>query len=377
MKRCLLSALLLVASMAATHVTPLAHVDVFTSGKEGYKYFRIPAITTAADGTLLAFAEGRKYFGDDPGEVAENELHLVCKRSTDGGRTWSNLIVIENPGQFCSAANPAAVLDRDTGRVWVVYMRCKPGRSTEKARAGTDDEQVLARYSENNGQSWSAPVDLTEVSRDMTDSTWKISVAGPGGMIQDRHGRLVAAMWRYQWGVFALFSEDHGRTWQRGQLAPETGKSNENQLVELADGRLMMEYRCEDINQRYTLISDDGGRTWSQPRPGQKVTPVACAVHRYSLKSAGADANRLLWTGPKGPDRHNLVLRISYDEGQTFATELELARGVAAYSDITILNDGSAGVLWERGDGERGYRYLTFTRVTKEFLLRPANGEMK
>ena len=34
----------------------LSHIDVFVSGTHGYHSFRIPAIESAADGSLLAFA---------------------------------------------------------------------------------------------------------------------------------------------------------------------------------------------------------------------------------------------------------------------------------------------------------------------------------
>ncbi len=94
------------------------------------------------------------------------------------------------------------------------------------------------------------------------------------------------------------------------------------------------------------------------------VTAVASAIERYTLKAAGDDRDRILWTGPNGPGRKALVARISYDEGQTFINERVITDGPAAYSDLTILKDKLVGVLWERGD----YKFITFTRLTREFL---------
>jgi len=58
-------------------------IDVFTAGAEGYHTYRIPALITAKDGTLLAICEGRKTGRGDHGDV-----DLVQMRSTDGGKTW-------------------------------------------------------------------------------------------------------------------------------------------------------------------------------------------------------------------------------------------------------------------------------------------------
>jgi sialidase-1 len=274
--------------------------------------------------------------------------------------------VIEDPGELWSAANPATVVDRSNGRVWLLYLRCKPGRNTNTARPGTDDSQVLARTSDDGGRTWSGPIDLTGVSRDFADPKWRVSVVGPGGMIQDRTGRLLAAMWRFEpFGNFALISEDHGGTWHRGAFVP--GSGDECQLVELADGRLLMDIRQGRGPHRFLATSGDEGRTWSTRRPGQAVTPVACAIERYTSKAAGDDRDRILWTGPKGPGRRDLVVRVSYDEGATFPVERPIAAGHAAYSDLSILRDRGVGVLWERGR-DRAYQAITFTRLTREFL---------
>jgi sialidase-1 len=341
--------------------------DVFTSGQDGYHTYRIPAIETAPDGSLLAFAEARKYNGADPG-MEENDIDLVMKRSSDGGMTWSPMRTIEDPGERWSAANPATVVDKNNGRIWLFYLRSKPGRSSETARPGTEDMQTLARTSNDNGVTWSDPIDLTHVARDMSDPNWRVSVVGPGGPIQDASGRLIAPVWRRgPPGVFAIFSVDHGRTWQRGQLVPGGRGGNENQLVELSNGRILMDFRQDSGPQRWMAVSSDGGNTWSGPRGAVTVSPVACAVERYTLRSSGSDHDCILWTGPEGPGRLKLVIRVSRDDGQTFPVERPISEGYAAYSDLTVTKDKSVGILWERGV-RQGYQFITLTHVTRMFL---------
>ncbi len=342
----------------------LRHVDVYTSGTDGYRGYRIPAIETAPDGTLLAFAEARKYNLSDPGGKGQ-EIDLVLKRSTDGGATWSPMEVIEHSGDYWSSSNPATVVDRRHGRVWVFYLRCKPGRSTNAARPGTDDVANLARYSDDNGMTWSDSIDQTSVARDMADKQWRISVPGPGGSIQTRSGRLLVPMWKFApWRDFAIYSDDYGKTWRRGATVPGKQGGDEDQLMELANGDILLDMRQQSGPHRWMATSSDGGQNWSEPHPGMALTRVCCAIERLTLESAGDDHNRIIWTGPKGPGRANLVARISYDEGRTFSNERPIANQPAAYSDLAILKDKSVGVLWERGN----YRFITFTRLTLSYL---------
>ena len=342
----------------------LTHVDVFSAGQDGYFGYRIPTLAAAPDGTLLALAEARKHSLADPGGDGQ-DIDLVLKRSTDGGATWLPMQVLEDPGEYWSAANPATVVDRDTGKLWLIYLRAKPGCDTHRARPGTDDIQVLARSSADNGRTWSDPADLTAITRDLADPQWRTSVPGPGGAIQDHRGRLVVPFWRYApWGVFVAFSADHGRTWQRGGIVPEV-EGDECQLVELPDHRLLLDIRQQKGPHRWRVISDDGGLTWSAPQPGETVTPVCCAIERCPAYAAEYDL--LVWTGPRGPHRNNLVARLSRDGGRTFGDERLICAGPAAYSDLTVLPDESIGVLWERGV-TNAYESITFTRLARPWL---------
>ncbi len=339
--------------------------DVFVSGKDGYFGYRIPAIEAAPDGTVLAFAEARKFNFGDPG-YEDNDVDLVMKTSKDQGQTWSAMRVIEDPGDRWSAANPATLVDRQTGLVWLFYLRGKPNRNTDTARPGTDDIQILARTSSDNGQTWSEPVDLTSATRDLADATWRCSVVGPGGAVQDKSGRLVIPMWKYSpFAVFAAFSEDHGKTWVRGQFAAGV-VGDESQLVELYDGKLLFDVRQNQGPNRYHLLSSDGGRTWSAPEPGEKVTAVCCAIERFPA-AGSPDSGLLLWTGPKGPERNNLVVRFSEDNGRTFGTEKAIGSGPAAYSDLAVLPDRTVGVLYEQGT-QHPYQLITFARFNEAWL---------
>jgi len=359
-------ALALGISVTASAEPLLTHTDVFVSGTDGYHTFRIPVVETAPDGSLIAFAEARKYNAADPG-FGKQEIDLVYKRSTNSGATWSPMNVLEHAGELWSAANAATLVDRSNGRLWVFYLRSRPGRSTDTSRPGTDDMQTIARWSDDNGRNWSEPLDLTTVGRDTNDLTWRASVPGPGGAIQTRKGRLIVPMWKTPFANFAILSDDHGRTWQRSQLVPSKQGGDENQIVELADGRLLMDCRQNSGSHRWLTESTDGGQTWAEPRAGLTVSPVMCAIERFALKAVGDDLDRIIWTGPKGPQRRQLLIRWSDDEGKAFADGRLISGDYAAYSDLTILKDKTVGVLWERGV-ERGYQFLTFTRLNREWL---------
>jgi sialidase-1 len=370
--------LLLVLALPALGLTGTffpgpTHVDVFTSGID-YNVFRIPAIETAPDGSLLAFAEGRESL-EDPGPY---DIDLVYKRSTDGGTTWSSLQVFDDPGSGWAASNPATVVDRDTGRIWTLYNRWEPGHDTDTSQPGTSNNQSWARFSDDNGVNWSTPIDLTMQARDFNN--WGATYFGPGGAIQASNGRLLFPSTREPDGdgdlssndSYVLYSDDHGATWQRGQTPPRhvDGRgTNENQLVELEDGRIMMDARQYLGGTRRVAFSSDVGATWTQATTGQAVFPVATAIERYTSVSKGDDINRILWTGPEPPplNRENLVVRVSYDEGKTFTNEHQIYDGPSSYSDMTILKDNTVGVLWERGDTSAN-QFITFTNFGLGFL---------
>jgi sialidase-1 len=341
-------------------------VDIFVGGV-GYPNYRIPTLATALDGTLIAIVEGRT--GDDAGFGGDTDL--IMKRSFDNGATWTSTQVLEQPSLFGEkVSNPATVVDQTNGRVWVLYNRFEGNLGTTDSQPGTTNNTAWARFSDNSGATWSSAIDITTGAKDFNN--WNTVAFGPGSGIQATNGRLIVPSARWQtgqgWSSYAVYSDDNGTTWGRGALSSASNASNENNIVQLANGQIMMDGRQNSASpsSRVKYLSNNGGDTWlSPPMPGQFATSVHAASTRYTLQSAGDDLNRILWTGPGDPtDRFDLVVRTSYNEGGSFTNERLLIDGYSGYSDMSLLADGGVGILLETNQG----RSIAYTSINRAFI---------
>lgn len=102
----------------------LRQADVFVAGQGGYHTYRIPSVIATPKGTWLAFCEGRKHGRGDAGDI-----DLLSKRSTDGGKTWSDAEVVWDDAEN-TCGNPCPVVDRDTGTIWLLLTH-NLGKDTE------------------------------------------------------------------------------------------------------------------------------------------------------------------------------------------------------------------------------------------------------
>ena len=338
-------------------------IDVFVAGDGGYHTYRIPSAILAPNGTLLAFAEGRRGGVGDAGDI-----DLVLRRSHDGGRSWAPLQIIGDNGPN-TFGNPCAVVDARTNTVWLLTTQ---NRGTDREKdiiAGTSDgsRTVWVMRSQDDGVSWSTPVEITS-SVKARDWTWYAT--GPGVGIQTRDGRLVvpANHAEAQTGIHRshlFFSDDGGKSWTLG--ATSDAGTNESQVVELADGRLLLNMRNhppKPDNFRMIARSDDGGRTLSAAVPDRALIepPAQASLIRFSTAKA-RDQNRLLFANPASAARERMTVRVSDDEGLTWPVSRVVHDGPAAYSSLVVLPDGTIGVLFERGD-RSPYERITLARFT-------------
>lgn len=330
--------------------------DVYISGQGGYHTYRIPALLTAANGDLLAFAEGRKTSRADHGDV-----DLVLRRSSDGGRTWSPLQLVHEEGgeQKITIGNPCPVLDRQTGTIHLPFTR--------------DNDRVLITTSRNHGATWSKPIDLTsQVKR----ANWTWYATGPGNGIQLRDGKHAGRLIipcdhrvgsvsdrRASTRSHIIYSDDHGASWRIGGVTDF--RMNECAVVERADGRLVLNMRSNrGKNQRAESFSDDGGLTFTPPRDQPTLIEPVCQASLIRLRKSGD--NVFAFSNPASRNRERLTVRLSPDGGETWPRSLVLFAGSAAYSSMTELSNGDIGVLFERSN----YGQISFLRLNRELQVR-------
>ncbi len=342
-------------------------VDVFTSGRDGYQTYRIPSVVVTTRGTVLAFCEGRKFNSSDSGDI-----DLLLKRSSDGGRTFSKQqIVWDDQGNTCG--NPCAVVDRATGTIWLLLTH-NLGTDREPeiiARKSKGTRTVWVAKSSDDGATWSKPVEITKVAK---RPNWTWYATGPGSGIQLRSGRLVVPCDYIEAGTnrffsHLIYSDDHGASWKLGGSAgPFT---NECEVVELADGSLLLNMRNYDRKQHFRAVSRsrDGGLTWSPVTHDPALVEPICqaSIHRYSLAGDGGK-NRILFSNPaEAKSRKEMTLRMSLDEGKTWPVGRVLWPGPAAYSSLAVLPDGTVLCLYERGL-KSPYEKITLARVKLDWL---------
>ncbi|MGP4113497.1 sialidase family protein [Streptomyces sp. 4N509B] len=367
------------ATPAASASPAVRYSTVFQQGQDGYHTFRVPAVVQAADGTLLAFAEGRVRGSSDNGNI-----DLVMKRSRDGGASWGPLEVVIDDGAN-KFGNPVPVLDRWTGQIVLNVTRTGGEVDGDDIRCGLADTTQTRRsfvlFSEDHGESWTDPVEITA---DVRPDNWRHFVGGPGHAIQltrgEHAGRLVIpgnhsvappegsgidCLDNRLYGAHSLYSDDHGLTWHLGGVdTPLAGTINPNESIaaELSDGRVYFNARDQhgtSAGSRAATTSSDGGATFDQPY--QEVPDLVSPVVQGSVVSltvGGRPGGFLVFSAPGQADaRRDLTLSFSLDDARTWHSGLVIHEGPAGYSDLVQIRPGSdghgrgvgIGVLYENG----------------------------
>ena len=349
-------------------------------GLNGFKCHRIPALTTATNGWIIAAWDGRPETCQD----APQANSIVYRISKDGGKSWTPIqtALAGMPGaNKVGFSDPSFVVDRTTGTIFLFSVKSFDA-GLFQSQLGTDPNarNILHAHvveSHDNGQTWVNPRTITDQVTQGHDDQWFTRFASSGEGIQMRYGahagRLiqqyaVANLGSTSLMAVSVYSDDHGATWKPG--APSEGSADENKVVELSDGRLLLNSRTQGTaGQRLEAISYDGGQTWGPFRHNWDLTDPrnnASIIRAYPNAPQGSARARVLLfsNADSSSARANGTIRVSYDDGFTWNEGKVFESGDMAYSTLHALNDGTWGLLYETG----GYKNIDFMRVDAAYL---------
>jgi sialidase-1 len=360
-------------------------VPVFVSGADGYKSFRIPAIIKAPNNDLIAFCEGRKNGMSDFGNI-----QIVMKRSNDNGKTWGAIQIVATNDSL-QTDNSAPVVDMTDpaypkGRIFLFYNTGNVSES--KLRRGLGVREVWYKTSVDNGITWSAPVNITLQVHKPKQPTfkkaynfvedWRSFANTPGHSIQFTNGRYKGRIYvaanhsagepqrNYADGrAFGYYTDDHGKTFKISDDVNIPG-GNEVMAAELSGNKLMLNIRNQqgNVKQRIIGISNNGGQNWDTTYFDPQLPDPVCQGSILTIGKQKGKAIIAVCNDASTTNRDNLTLRISYDEGKTWASSYTIAKSpegyngdYSAYSDLVSVGKKQVGILYEKDD----YKQIVFT----------------
>jgi sialidase-1 len=316
----------------------------FMEMQQVFKGQRFPNVAVTMKGTVLAT------FGSSLVRV---------RRSEDGGKTWGDPIDVGK-----GIHGGGTTVDEATGEILAFVEERHPPASLTVYRSRDD------------GLTWQA--EAVSIAPDPKGNMPSMHMNDHG--ITLRHGshkgRLIRpsrfygkkndrSEWPHHY-TNAIYSDDHGKTWQTSAPFPENG-TGEACIVELADGSLYYNSRVHwdarpDFIHRRSARSQDSGASWIdfaivEALPdGQPNRSYGCMGGLTRLPIANEDILIYSNLDTRNPHRESITAWGSFDGGKTWPVKRLIYKGSSAYSSLNCGRPGSpsAGQIYLHFEGGPG-----------------------
>ncbi len=402
-------------------------VSVFTyTGYPPYStVYRIPVVAYVPAGSKAGRVVAVNDFRPCGADIGFGEVDLHVAYSDDGGLNWTapfdpvdangnhvadgdgqGTPATSNENRDCGFGDPVLVADRETGELLMLGTcgRVPIGQATRAIPQG-----IAIWHSSDGGETWTPWKDITESILTQLDNKCAFGkVDGffftAGRMVQSKYVKVGT---HYRVYVIAggasrtvndtqcwvFYTDDFGQTWNilgdPMNPAQATG-GMEPKCEELPDGSVMLSGRANGGTRAFNIFTftdvKNGEGFWDDQVFGRMVTGGASCngdplIIPVKNTKTGAGAYLLLQSTPCHPSsRINVginykVLSQGYDD---FGTPQNIADGWdgylqvsalgSAYSSMTIMPDGTIGLIYEETTYGRDYceiyRNLTAEDIT-------------
>lgn len=320
----------------------------------GCNYYRIPAMITAQDGTVIASIDAR--FGgthDSP-----NNIDMAVSLSGDNGQSWSDPALAlsfddwEASGNFlradgslatensASAIDSSLLQDRHTGRVFMLV-------DAFPYATGAFASQKGSGYTEIDGNQYLA-------LRKNGEEEYRYTVR-ENGVIYDENGEKTAYSLNSKYEILENgnpLTVEQKELYYWYMIPFGVGNRTEVPMNILYQDAL---FQPLNTSYLYLLYSDDNGRTWSDPvnlnaqvKPEESGFMGVCPGRGIQIEN-GAHAGRLLFTAyylepETGEQRFTTVY--SDDHGETWKTgeSVAVSEAIPSMSETQLVQFPDGGL---------------------------------
>lgn len=380
----------------------------------------LPAVLNQVDPEIRVDGSGRLYrlWVD---HWAARGRHIRFSRSTDGGKSWSEPLMLDRDKPDGAASTRPAIVADEAGRVMVMWRTKErgrkdiqflgsrdggatwpgPPRTLNRGRQGLSgdlggdgkghvyavwyDERVspgarrrqfriFFNRSTDFGATWqSEDVELSHAPRTRQEIPGGRSISALPRIASDPAGGVYVAWMDNREGRTEIYlrpSEDHGKSW-----GPETnvsrGASSATNHQILTDGRGRVfvvwsdsRHRLEDV---FFNRSEDRGKTWGQPvRLSRR--PEGVTTSTRPQMALGPEGQVYVAWQDQRDGRDDIYLNVSLDGGRTWLDQdIRLDRddpGTAHSREPYVIARGSGEIVVLWADDREGWEQILLNRST-------------
>lgn len=356
---------------------------LFSSVNHASMPYRIPAVATLNNGTVLAIADQRPCGAD----VGNGEVDIYAKVGTiaaDGSYSWNPSstdpsvaggLKIADGTSSNGYGDAAVVVDRESGKVLVI---CVAGKVVFSKGSSLNHNKMARIIGSADGLSWQSPEDVTsQFFADELSNAYTMFMAS-GRMIQSQHVkvgdyyRIYGALlvreksgWSASNNNYVVYSDDFGASWTVLGGSSCVPNGDEAKVEELPNGDLVISSRTSGGRYynvfKFTDLNNASG-SWGNATKysfgGSNSTNGELMLYKGLVDANGTAYNVMLQSLPTASSRSNVAVYY-----KAFATDktswavsdftsgwtkgIEVDNGASAYSTMTILPNGQIGFLYE------------------------------